>query len=150
MDVSAATVGSGCGCCPRLRRDRCCRAFDATWDDDAITSAGNFDGTLENLQYSLGADGCDTSQPQDVVVYGAGANAACAAAPTAACSTADENIDIGCNYFTISGSARAGDGSEGLIFHALGITPDHPGCGQDDRQCIPGDNWVTLEVIDGA
>ena len=121
--------------------------FDPTWDDDAITSAGNFVGTLENLQYSLGADGCDTSQPPDVVTIGAGADLALRSSCT---HCRYPHLDIGCNYFTISGSARAGATSEGLIFHAIGITADHPGCGSSPGGCIPGDNWVTLEVIDGT
>ena len=76
--------------------------------------------------------------PGSRVVYGAGAD------------PVEPNVDIGSNFFTVSGSTRASAAAEGVVFHALGITPDHPGCGDSTYGCIPGDNWVTLEVVDGA
>ena len=65
--------------------------------------------------------------PSNVVIMGAAAG--------------EDNIDVGNQFFTLTGTIET-TSADGLIFHGIHITT-HPGCGN----CMPGDNAMTLEVI---
>ena len=53
----------------------------------------------------------------------------------------EDNIDVGNQFFTLTGRITT-TSADGLIFHGIHITT-HPGCGN----CMPGDNWMTVEII---
>ena len=121
--------------------------WDATWDDDAILSTSNFKGALGNLQYSIksgvrGRGAGVTTNDVDVttgVCSGGGCTPSAVIIMGAAAG--ETNIDIGNSFFTLTGNIET-TSADGLIFHAIHITT-HPGCGN----CMPGDNWITLEIV---